>query len=210
MIGITASRVSLQITRPDRGRGQYALAAARADGLWRLRIAVHRSGAQSIRMADALRVAFQRDHQRLMRGLQALRGAVQAGEHERAAEISERLDREVGPHIEFEESVYYPSLMPVLGRRFVERLYGEHAAGQRLLREVIGGGGLSAQRRDRLLRRIDAVMEHALSCGTLLSHLDRLTPQRRGEFYRQLEDCRRRGQRWTQLRNSPHKLEQAG
>jgi hypothetical protein len=153
-------------------------------------------------VTDALHDAFVEDHQVLTRGLVALRDALRGATMDQIHALADRLDQEAGPHIDFEEGAFYPALEPLLGKAPVEQLYVEHSIGRRVLLALTGlptGAALSADERAALAAEIDATLEHALSCGTLLSELDGMEPRQRSALLEELRRCRERQRRWTQL-----------
>jgi DNA-binding PadR family transcriptional regulator len=151
---------------------------------------------------DELRDAFLHDHQQLTRGLAAIGEALRSNRTSEAGELARALDRAVGAHIEFEETVYYPALERELGGKFVSQLYEEHAHGKRALRTLVSlgpAGQLGADERAELAKQIDKMLEHALSCGTLLSHLDSLDPARHEQLLGKLRALSQTPKRWTDL-----------
>jgi hypothetical protein len=161
-------------------------------------------------MKDALHDAFVEDHQHLMRGLAAIRDALRSARVGEAVELAEALDRQVGPHMEFEERVFYPALEPVLGSKFVAQLYDEHAVGQGAIRELVSLGpdaSLGDEKREELAQRVDDTLEHAVSCGTLLSHLDALGSREREDLLNELRKLRASSGKWTDL---SHGTDRAG
>ncbi len=153
-------------------------------------------------MEDALHDAFVDDHQRLIRGLGEIRRALHGRETSRAVRLARTLDQDVGPHVEFEESVFYPRLRPLLGAAFIDQLYAEHQVGQDTIRHLLKldpEGELTQRECDALIAKIDSVLEHALSCGTLLSHLDALDAGQRETLLETLLTIRERRRKWTDL-----------
>jgi Hemerythrin HHE cation binding domain len=73
--------------------------------------------------------AFGEDHAVLGRGLHELSTRLRGGDLTVAKLYAERLDREAGAHIGFEERCFYPALRPLLGDAEVERLRCEHRQG---------------------------------------------------------------------------------
>lgn len=154
------------------------------------------------RPSSALRDAFVEDHRRLTQGLSNLVKLVEAGRIEYAVQLARELDEVAGPHIEFEESRFYPEVSRHGGRQYVERLYDEHRSGREALvalQALEGKRELDADQRDAILFHLRRAHEHALSCGTLLSHVTSLGPEEQSELLGELEACRRRKRRWTEL-----------
>ncbi len=138
----------------------------------------------------------------LTRGLHALTEALRHGELGDAVRQADELDRAVGPHIAFEERVYYPQLRRVLGDAFVQKLYGEHTVGVHAVQHLIAHDPacpLDAAETERLLDDLETAFEHAKSCGTLLSHLEHLPEEAQHRMLEQLEAMRTSGVRWTEV-----------
>lgn len=153
-------------------------------------------------MQDALHDAFLEDHQALTRGLSTVRDALRSGDVTEAARLATALDQRAGPHMQFEEQVFYPLLEPMLGSEFIEQLYAEHAAGQHAIRElsrITSGTVLTPDARKALTHDLDVALDHALSCGTLLSRLDTLDEAERERLLSTLMSLRDEHRKWTDL-----------
>lgn len=138
----------------------------------------------------------------MTRGFWQLRKKLEAGDMPAALTIVQEINRRVGPHIEFEERVFYPLLRDVLGDEYVDRLYREHRIGKRIIEEVLAleeAGTLDDDHLQDLLERTKLTLDHAVSCGTLLSHVDALAAKRQEELLRSLMRCRDRGRLWSEL-----------
>ncbi|HVS14754.1 MAG TPA: hemerythrin domain-containing protein [Thermoanaerobaculia bacterium] len=152
------------------------------------------------RERQELIAAFEEDHRRMTRGIERLRELVAAGGVREAVASAQRLDVDAGGHIEFEEEVFYPFLRARLGDEAVDRFYREHAAGQRAveqIRRLDPRAELTAERRAELQRDLQTARDHALSCGTLVSHLENLGAPDLAAMRAELERARRTGRRWT-------------
>ena len=146
--------------------------------------------------------AFAEDHRHMTRGFWKMRKILEADDLPAAKQLADTIDRVVGPHIEFEESVYYPALRKILGDEFIDRLYAEHQIGRAVLLELDKlsvDSKLTEAQRHILVKRIKKALEHAVSCATLLSHLDELDENRQQIMLDQLEQLRATGHRWTEL-----------
>ena len=156
------------------------------------------------RSRHPLHDAFLEDHRALIQGLVRVRDALRAGDGERASAEADALDRVAGPHMAFEERVFYPFLAKRLGVEFVAELFEEHRAGQEAIRRLVTVrwvGKLPREERSRLLTQIEIALSHARSCGTLLSHVDYLDEPARDALLERLLDARRLGGRWSGLRS---------
>jgi hypothetical protein len=153
-------------------------------------------------MAKTLAEAFVEDHRTLTRGLSRLLELVEAGNYDEASRVAKELDRDAGPHIEFEEKSFYPEVRKARGREYVENLYDEHRSGLeavRMLSELEPGATLSGEERERLLTHLRRVLDHAVSCGTLLSHVTALPVEDQQGFLEELERFRELAHKWTEL-----------
>ena len=152
--------------------------------------------------SSALREAFLDDHKHLTRGLTRTLEALQNGDDATAIQVVDTMDRAVGPHMEFEETLFYPELVGILGEPRVEHLENEHDIGKRAVQTILsraGGEPLAGEERKSVIASLGAMLEHALGCGTLLSHLDGLGEARKKQLLDRLLELRRRGLRWTEL-----------
>ena len=149
-----------------------------------------------------LRSAFLEDHRHLTQGLSRLLGALDKNDVPAAAAIAEELDRVAGPHIEFEERVFSPHLAETLGPTFVNHLYQEHQAGLNALKALVGhatGEAIEPAQQAELKDQVKMALDHATICGTLLSQVTRVDPDREKRLLDDLREFRRRGHRWTEL-----------
>ena len=154
---------------------------------------------------SSLSKAFMEDHRDLTQGFAQILLALRVNDLQRAALIAERLDRTAGPHIEFEEKVLYPAVAKDRGGQYTARLYREHRLGVELLVRLMESKGktkLEALEREKSIQDVQIVVDHALSCGTLLSHLTILETEEQEKLLKQLLDFRQAGHLWSQLAGS--------
>ena len=152
--------------------------------------------------SSALREAFLEDHRHLTKGLTRTLEALRDGDDATAVQIVDTMDRAVGPHMEFEETVFYPEVAGVLGEHFVEHLEIEHDIGKRAVQTILGhaeGEPFAGEEREVVIASLGTMLDHAVGCGTLLSHLDGLNEARKNELLERLLELRERGLRWTEL-----------
>lgn len=127
---------------------------------------------------------------------------LRAGDLPAARERAERLDREAGAHMAFEEQHFYPALRGLIGDTEVDRLHGEHEQGLevvRALRALPEGGSLEPNQRRALLARSELMESHVAECGELFGTMGRIPPGEREDLYRRLLALRRASPRWTDL-----------
>jgi leucyl aminopeptidase (aminopeptidase T) len=152
-----------------------------------------------------LQEAFLEDHQHLTRGLHRIAEALEKGDLQTAVAAAEEVDRKVGPHMRFEEEEFYPRLRQALGDEFVDRLYDEHSEGQEAIRQLLTRGEtvpLEASERTEIGSKVKIALEHALGCGTLLSHLDALADSEHQILLERLLSLRTREERWSRQTTS--------
>ncbi|MDH3254787.1 MAG: hemerythrin domain-containing protein [Acidobacteriota bacterium] len=150
---------------------------------------------------EELEVAFLEDHRLLTTGLERIAAALANDDLETAIEAADVVDQNVGPHMRFEEEEYYPRLRSLLGDAFVNQLYHEHGEGQEAIRRLVSAGHgntLSPSAREEVAGLVKTALEHALSCGTLLSHLGSFDESEQRLLGERLDALRRLGTRWTE------------
>lgn len=154
------------------------------------------------RFRSPLESAFLEDHRALTRGLTRLLAALREGRMSEAAALADELDLAVGPHMAFEERHFYPRLVARLGSDYVRRLYAEHRVGRdavAALVEVDASAPPPEAERAGWIEDLDEMLEHALSCGTLVSHSAGLPEGEQARLLTDLEELRERQVRWTRL-----------
>ncbi|MBM3551408.1 MAG: hemerythrin domain-containing protein [Alphaproteobacteria bacterium] len=152
--------------------------------------------------------AFKEDHAILGRRLHELSTNLRIGDLVAAKICADRLDREAGAHIGFEERCFYPALRPLLGDAEVERLLGEHRHGLRLVEELLKfreGATQDEAQRQRLIRQSEILESHIVECGELFGAMGRLPPEQQRALYRELLELRSRAPRWTDLESETKK-----
>lgn len=121
-----------------------------------------------------------------------------------AVRLADELDRRIGPHMQFEEEIFYPMLAQRLGREFTAQLYAEHAVGRETLLRIkeLPSRQNDAEHRKELIAALSKTLDHALSCGSMLSHGASLDVDQQAKLLNKLSDLRRKGRRWTDLGES--------
>ncbi len=151
--------------------------------------------------SSSLRDAFVEDHRHLTRGLNRLLKALRGGEMGEAKRIAAELDRVAGPHVQFEEEVLYPEISRTRGSEFTGKLYDEHSQALRAIRTLLKANGesLPEAARRQLIADAQTGLDHAVSCGTLLSHVTTLPEPLQDRLLGRLLELRREGRRWSEL-----------
>jgi len=149
-----------------------------------------------------LKDAFVEDHRTLISGLKGLLELVDEGDYGDASKLAKELDAAAGPHIEFEEKCFYPEVGKSRSRDYVSNLYDEHRSGMeavRTLSSLEAGSVLSSDERERVLFHLQRALDHAVSCGTLLSHVTSLAEPEQKQLLDELERYRSLAHKWTDL-----------
>ena len=146
--------------------------------------------------------AFREDHAVLGRGLHEISEHLRGGDLVAAKACGERVDREAGAHIAFEEQFFYPALRRLLGDAEADRLHQEHGQGLcviKALAELPEGATLSEAERRTMLQSSELMEAHVAECGELFADTARIPPEAQKALYRQLLALRERARRWTEF-----------
>lgn len=151
---------------------------------------------------DQLKKSFTDDHQAMIRGYRSLLGALNDGDFAAASRLSVQLDRSAGPHIEFEEQYLYPAVKASRGTAYVSKLYQEHRqvlAAITELRKLTAESIPSDEELAAWKQSLESGLEHAASCGTLLSHLEVLSEEQQRSYLDTIHRLRDEGHLWSEL-----------
>ncbi len=153
----------------------------------------------------ALEQEFVNDHREMTRALVAVLTALENEDIASAIQSADELDVLAGPHIQFEESILYPTVAKTTGEEFHQQLLAEHQqplAAVRLLLARRENPNISSSQRDQLINQIRVGVEHVETCGRLLSHLASLDEQTQSRYLKELRDLRSANCRWSELERS--------
>ncbi len=146
--------------------------------------------------------AFKEDHAVLGRGLHEVSEYLRARTDRAAKARGERVDREAGAHIAFEEQFFYPALRRLLGDAEVDRLYQEHGQGLSVIKalaELPEGGELTKTQRQALLQASESTEVHVAECGELFGVMGAIPIDEQKALYRELLALRENAPRWTEF-----------
>jgi hemerythrin-like domain-containing protein len=146
--------------------------------------------------------AFKEDHAVLGRGLHEVSGHLRTGDRVAAKACCERVDRQVGAHIAFEEQFFYPALRRMLGDAEVDRLYQEHGQGLSVIKalaELPESAALTEAERHTLLQASELMEAHVSECGELFGVMGRIPLEEQKGLYRELLALREKAPRWTEF-----------
>ena len=150
--------------------------------------------------------AFREDHAVLGRGLHEISEHLRSGGLSAAKACGERLDREAGPHIAFEERFFYPALRRLLGNAEADRLYQEHGHGLSVIKSLAAlpeGAVLSETERTVMLRDLELMQAHVAECGELFGAMGRISVEEQQALYQDLVALREQAPRWTEVAAKP-------
>ena len=151
---------------------------------------------------NSLKREFIKDHQKLTRGFAQIIKAVKDCKWSDATAAAKKLNREGGPHIAFEEDVLYPRVAQSRSERSVRHLYEEHQdaiAAIQFLSTHSEGADIAPDTKVELVNKLQTSLDHAVSCGTLLSYLTVLDESVQDELLAKLEQHRAEGKSMTDL-----------
>ena len=146
--------------------------------------------------------AFRRDHAVLGRGLHEISEHLRGGDLAAAKACGERVDRQAGAHIAFEEQFFYPLLRRLLGNAEVDRLYHEHGQGLSVIKalaQLPQRATLGEAERRTMLRDSEAMEAHVTECGELFGTMGRIPLDEQNALYRELVALRDKAPRWTEF-----------
>jgi|GEM_PF-6914845 len=153
-------------------------------------------------MTTELGQAFIDDHRLMMQSLNRLLEALEANDLSTAAKVAHELDHVAGPHIRFEEKYLYPIVKEARGRKYAKRLYEEHRIAWKTLQSLFQwekDNRLDGQTQQELVENTNLALDHATSCGTLLSHLTTLPDDDQTRLLEKLRHLREEGICWTEI-----------
>jgi len=142
----------------------------------------------------------------MIQALQRLLDVLERDGAEDCVDAAMEVDRIAGPHIAFEETILYPRVATARGEEFVEKLRHEHRLVLEAIRFLLGRDktqSLAKEDRTRLIEQVQTGIDHAATCGTLLSHITTLSHDQQTQMLCRLEDLRVLGLHWTDLNDVP-------
>jgi hypothetical protein len=146
---------------------------------------------------------FALDHRNMTRGFADVIDALREDQWANAVQLARELDQKGGGHIAFEEKVLYPKVAETRGKDYVRNLYDEHRTAIDALRALITNpdpGNDAEMRKQRLIEQLRTGLDHAVSCGTLLSHLTVLDESAQLKMLEQLRKFREEGKSMLECR----------
>lgn len=145
---------------------------------------------------------FLQDHQQLTHMIRDVVSHLENGDVTAARSLAQKLDHAAGPHIEFEELILYPAVEVNLGEPYKRKLIAEHRNAQAGLAQLLSASDTRLEKAEfqkQVIAALRSGLKHAESCGTLVSHLEQLSDERRVQALRKLSELKRAGRRWSKL-----------
>lgn len=169
------------------------------------------SAAQATGETDpaSLSAAFLEDHRHLTQGLSGTLSALDSGDVATAIRTADELDQHAGPHIKFEEEYFYPEVAKSRGDAYVTQLFREHDVGRQAIQALLhvdASRRLTPDERSRIQAGLREALDHAVSCGTLLSHVTTLDAGAQQRLLKILLQLRNEGGRWSERVSSEGSL----
>ncbi|MEQ8837451.1 MAG: hemerythrin domain-containing protein, partial [Lacipirellulaceae bacterium] len=145
---------------------------------------------------------FLQDHKDFTRKLNCLVEQLDQGSLAAAKRTAFELDVLAGPHVAFEEEVLYPVTGKAQGTPFQTRLLREHDQTQAGLVRLLSANEDELNDPGFVKAVADALrkgLEHAESCGTLVSHLGMLSKEEESKAAQRFKELKEEERRWTEL-----------
>ena len=155
---------------------------------------------------NALFKAFADDHALLGRGFFELSQTLRSNDIAAAQRMANRLNREAGAHIAFEEENFYPALRKLIGED-VDRFYDEHAIGRELIETLLTlspNESIDETMGRSLLQRSESMEAHISECGDLFEAMGRIPPEDQDALFAELLEWRRKKPKWLDF-DSPRR-----
>lgn len=143
--------------------------------------------------------AFAEDHACLGKGFFELSSALRAKDRTTARAVAERLDRDAGAHIAFEEEDFYSTLAGLLGEREIERMRAEHREGLDVVDRLCAPAKVAPPTESSwqsMLRKSERMERHIAECGELFEAIGRLPPSEQEYLHDKLIEWRLKRPGW--------------
>lgn len=146
--------------------------------------------------------AFKEDHAILGLGFYEIAGHLRERNLSAAKKRADRVDREAGAHVAFEEKFFYPALRRFLDNADVDRLKREHDEGLAVIKQLAAASSntiIAGPEREDLLRKSENMEKHVAECGELFGTMGRFSLEEQDTLLRQLVKLRQDAPRWTEF-----------
>ncbi|ETX04545.1 hemerythrin domain-containing protein [Candidatus Entotheonella palauensis] len=149
---------------------------------------------------DNLFTCFREDHKILGSGFHQLSACLRTGDTVEACALAQHLDAVAGSHIAFEETEFYPRLVPFFGRDAAGRMRDEHRQGLSVIRTLVNrpvDEPLDRDTCDRLLEQSETMETHIADCAELFEAIGRIPAEEQRVLHEKLLAWRQRRPKWT-------------
>jgi len=143
--------------------------------------------------------AFKADHALLGSGFYTLATCLRNKNISDAKSVATKINIDAGPHIAFEEEVFYPILKRFIKPQELDKMYSEHQLGRALLEKVLSideSAHLKESIQKELLAEIDVIETHISQCGELFSMMKNLNEGEMQYLYDKLTDYQLLAPHW--------------
>lgn len=114
--------------------------------------------------------------------------------------MARHLDQVAGAHIAFEETAFYPRLVPFFGRDEAERMRAEHQQGLAVLQALVNCHDvepIAPHTCAELLKQSEAMEAHIADCAELFGAMGRIPAAEQDILHQKLLAWRQRQPTWT-------------
>jgi hypothetical protein len=114
--------------------------------------------------------------------------------------VARHLDEAAGAHIAFEETAFYPRLVPFFGPDEADRRRDEHRQGLAVIHTLVNrptAEPLDGGTCDRLLESSEAMQAHIADCAELIEAIGRIPAEEQRVLHQKLLAWRQRQPKWT-------------
>jgi len=143
--------------------------------------------------------AFKADHALLGSGFYTLATCLHNKNISDAKSVATKINIDAGPHIAFEEEVFYPTLKRFIKQQELDEMYSEHKLGRALLEKVLSideSAHLQDAIQKELLAQIDVIESHISQCGELFGMMENLNESEMQYLYDKLTDYQLLAPHW--------------
>jgi hypothetical protein len=143
---------------------------------------------------------FREDHKILGSGFHQLSAYLRTGDTDGACAVAQHLDEVAGAHIAFEETEFYPRLVPFFGRDEADRMRHEHQEGLSVIHALVNRPAAEPLDRgtcNQLIKQSETMAAHIANCAELFEVMGRISDGEQRVLHQKLLAWRQRQPKWT-------------
>lgn len=128
-------------------------------------------------LADRFSLIFRDEHRAVRDALLTLADAFKERSPGSARECLARIAMLTGPHFRYEEEAMYPALLPIFGRKYIEKLFQDHDAAIRSADRLVALANRETWSDSEVEESVDLVrgiLPHVSDCDGLSIMVERL------------------------------------